>query len=168
MPKKSGSNSRIEVLFPIVLFLIFTMSALIVILFAARIYQSTIEESAIQYRDNISASYITQKIRQSDTSGSVGIGELDGCKALTLKSSIEGDEYITYIYAYDGAVRELFTSSADNKNNFSAGSGMVIFEASDMSLSYENNNLLTIDITDSDGDIHSTKISIKSDREETP
>lgn len=162
MPVNTRSHSRIEVLFPIVLFLIFTLSALIVILFAARIYQGTIEDGNAQYRENIAFSYLTQKIHQTDTNGSVSVGTLDGNQALLLNETYEGMPYTTYIYAYDGKIRELFIAADESVSSLVPGSGMEIFEAKSMDVSMLYNNLLSITITDENDHAKNIRVALRS------
>ena len=67
----------IDFLFPVALFFVFALSALTVILLAARIYQSTTESSSLNYTARTSLSYINEKIHQNDCDGAVYLDE--GC-----------------------------------------------------------------------------------------
>ena len=55
-----------------------------------------------------SLSYINEKIRQNDTAEGVSIQTLEGKDVLALKSSFDGVGYTTYIYEYEGNLKELF------------------------------------------------------------
>ena len=78
----------IDYLFPIALFFVFALSALTVLLLAARIYQSTTENSSLNYTSRTSLSYISEKIHQNDMDGKVTIGSFDGCDALIMEQNI--------------------------------------------------------------------------------
>ena len=75
----------IDILFPISLYFVFTVSALTVLLLATNVYRITTENSALNFNANTSLSYITEKIHQNDTEGAVSIGSFDGHQALILK-----------------------------------------------------------------------------------
>ena len=81
----------IDYLFPIALFFVFALSALTVLLLAARIYQSTTENSSLNYTSRTSLSYISEKIHQNDMDGKVTIGSFDGCDALIMEQNIGED-----------------------------------------------------------------------------
>ena len=53
-------NHMIDFLFPVALFFVFALSALTLILLAARIYQSTTENSSLNYSSRTCLSYISE------------------------------------------------------------------------------------------------------------
>ena len=53
-------------------------------------------------------SYIANQVRRADAFGGVEVGEWSGQEALLLNQDFGGWEYVTYLYYYDGALRELF------------------------------------------------------------
>lgn len=111
---QSRKHHIIDILFPISLYFVFTVSALTVLLLATNVYRTTTENSALNFNANISLSYITEKIHQNDTEGAVSIGSFDGHQALILKQHYNDTEYVTYIYVSEGNLMELYTkSSAD-------------------------------------------------------
>lgn len=63
------------------------------------------------YNTRTSFAYITEKIRQFNTNESIQISDLDGHEALLLSTVSEEDTYYTYIYMYDGYLKELFIKS---------------------------------------------------------
>ena len=98
MYMQDKKKHMIDFLFPVVLFFVFTLSALTVILLAAGIYQSTTEESSLNDSARTSLSYISEKLHQSDAADSVSIGTFDGCEALILKHSSDDDDYLSLIH----------------------------------------------------------------------
>ena len=99
---QSRKHHIIDILFPISLYFVFTVSALTVLLLATNIYRTTTENSALNFNANTSLSYITEKIHQNDTEGAVSIGSFDGHQALILKQHYNDTEYVTYM-----SVREI-------------------------------------------------------------
>lgn len=97
----------VDFLFPVALFFVFTVSALTVILLATNIYRSTTEHSSLDYTAATSLSYITEKIHQNDHGG-IHLSTFDSCDALVIESTYNNTDYCTYIYEYQGALKELF------------------------------------------------------------
>ncbi len=150
---------QIEFLFPIALFFFFTLSALVVILFAARVYQSTIRDAAVNYNANTSLAYVREKVHRHDSAGAVSITEFGGCKALRLAEDVNGMEFATYIYQYDGSLREVFIQSG-NEASVSAESGMEILPVQEFDVTLNNDRLLYFSCTDTDGAVASAYVGI--------
>ena len=56
-------------------------------------------------------SYLREKIRQNDRADAIQIGEVEGQQALQITEQIKGKKYVTYIYADEGMLKELFISA---------------------------------------------------------
>ena len=84
MNRNPARKHSTDILFVLVLFLVFTSSALAVILLGARVYQSTSSRMESNYNVRTALAYVSEKIRQNDESGAVSLCELDGIPALTL------------------------------------------------------------------------------------
>lgn len=116
--KKSFSRRAhmVDVLFILALFCVFAASALMVVVIGADVYQGTVRGMERNFNLYTSLNYLTQKVRQYDTEGAVSIGEIEGQDALVLEERVGDGVYQTFIYYWDGALRELFVmqdSSAD-------------------------------------------------------
>ncbi len=107
MPNHKTTKHHIEILFPVILFSIFALAAITVILFAARIYKHGVDEAARNYSARTSYAYVSEKIRRSDAGGVIGTESFNGEEVLSI-SDPEHDDYVTYIYLYDGSLRELY------------------------------------------------------------
>lgn len=101
-------NHMIDLLFPVALFFVFTVSAIVVILLATRIYQSTTDTSFRSDTAPTALTYISERVHQNDTLGGITLGTFDGCEALILTHSEEQSGYTTYIYVHEGRLKELF------------------------------------------------------------
>lgn len=104
----SQKRHAIDFLFPVTVFFVFTISALTVILLAARIYQSTTDDSQRNYTSGTALSYLTEKLRQTDREDGIFLDELDGTQAVVLRQETADASYLTYLYAWDGQLRELY------------------------------------------------------------
>ncbi len=149
----------IDFLFSVALFFVFALSALIVILLAARIYQSTTEHSSLNYTSRTSLSYISEKIHQNDLDGAVYLGHFDGYEALVMEQKLEDITYYTYIYVCDNELKELFTSGA---SGMKASSGQTILEIQDFSMEEISDNLFKFSCTDQNNQQASTMIGVRS------
>lgn len=99
-------------LFTLSLLLMFAFSTLVLVLLGSRIYRNGVSHLDRNYTTRTALAYVTEKIRQHDEKDSVSFSELDGIPALFLKDTIDGDSFFTFVYFYDGALRELFVHSS--------------------------------------------------------
>lgn len=159
MKFRTKQKHMIDLIFPVALFFVFALSALTVLLLAARIYRSTTENSSMNYTARTALSYISEKIRQNDIDGNIRIGKLDGENALILEQTYEDSVYNTYIYAYEGALRELFVRS-DSPADLSAGTKILEVEA--FSMEQAADHLLSFSCTAADGKTDSILVAVKS------
>ena len=51
---------------------------------------------------------MTEKLHQADSSDSIAAGSFDGQDAIVIRQNYSDQSYVTYLYAYDGYLRELF------------------------------------------------------------
>lgn len=139
MKFRTNRKHIIDFIFPVVLFVVFALCALTVLLLAARIYQSTTETSSLNYTSRTGLSYINEKIHQNDVNGGVSIRDLNGTPALVMEQTYDTAVYYTYIYSYDGELKELFVKS-DTPAELS--SGKTILEVKSFSMEEAGENLL--------------------------
>lgn len=149
----------IDFLFPVALFFVFALSALTVILIAARIYQSATEHSSLNYTSRTSLSYISEKVHQNDLNGAVTLGSFDGCDALIMEQSVGEDTYYTYIYADNRELKELFIKEGASAD---ASAGHKILDIQDFSMEQISDKLLKVSCTDQNDQTASIVIGIRS------
>ena len=75
---------------------------------SANIYNTQTKESSSNYVARTSLAYVNEKIRQNDEGGGMSIQSVDGRDCLALAGNSDGIAYTTYIYEYDGSLKELF------------------------------------------------------------
>lgn len=150
----------IDIIFPVTLFFLFAFSAITILLLAARIYQSTIEEASMNDTARTGLAYVSEKIHQKDASGCVEITELDGIEALRLEQEYEGERYDTYIYMYEDALRELFVKRGAEAE---PASGTAILELADFTMTEKEKNLLQFTCTDKEGRKESVYVAVRSE-----
>ncbi|HRC80614.1 MAG TPA: DUF4860 domain-containing protein [Sedimentibacter sp.] len=108
------------------LYLIIVILSVLIIFLGKNIYDNINEERNTNYNLRVSLSYIANKIRQSDKSGSVEIKQVNGENALVLNEEYDDEQYQTWIYFYEGGIYEMFT---DSENTFDLSDGMKLVDA---------------------------------------
>ncbi len=158
MRKPVSKKRQIEFVLPVMIFFVFTLSALIVILFAARVYQRTVADAAMNYNANTSLAYIREKIHQHDNGG-IGVTSFDGCEAIVMKDTLNGEIYATYIYASQNCLWELFIKDG-MEENFSASSGQKILDVKEFTVTAVGKRLLRFSCTDENNQTASACVGI--------
>ena len=110
MKKTEHWIMKTESLMALLLIGLFAVCILSVLLTGADVYQRLTGRDQRVYETRTTAQYLTTKIRQADVDGSLKIEESEGIRALTITESIEGMAYKTWIYRYDGYMREFFAA----------------------------------------------------------
>ena len=135
---------RIDALFPILLFGVLTVFALLVIVLSAKIYKNTTDNSYRNHQSRIALSYVSEKIHQLEGS-QVSLTKIEEMDALKITQTHNDTQYHTYIYFYDGAIRELFIKE---NTSVSLIDGKEILKVSDFSMKQVEENLLYFLCTD--------------------
>lgn len=151
----------IDFIFPLALFLVFTACAILVTLFAATSYGKTTSQARDNYSSRTTLSYLREKVRHSDMTDSIGIKSYQGIDCLALTQHFDGKEYITYIYEYDGSLKELFIMDG---SDIPLETGTDIMEINDFSITEDSEGLFRFSITDIDDHQSSILITAKSDK----
>ncbi len=157
---KKQENHIIDILFVIALFCIFALSSFFLISIGANIYSKTVANMESNFNGRTAFAYITEKIRQSDATGSVSVSKLDDTPALTVTQEINGVPYITYLYQHENDLKEL-TIRKDTP--LPANAGQSIVSVSNFSLKQLNNDLLAFSFTTTDGENYDLYISTKTE-----
>ena len=98
----------IDLIFPIALLFVFAVSAFSVLILAADVYASTSGRLNANDENRTALSYISEKIRQNDFNGAIGTVTIDDTDCLALSAVYNETPCTTYIYVYDGVLKELF------------------------------------------------------------
>ena len=155
----SQKRHAIDFLFPVTVFFVFTISALTVILLAARIYQSTTDDSQRNYTSGTALSYLTEKLRQNDREDGIFLDELDGTQAVVLRQETADASYLTYLYAWDGQLRELYVKEG---TTLSPSAGKSILPVKEFSVEETENQVITFRCTDTSGETATAVYTIRS------
>ncbi len=159
MDFKQKNRHMVDVLFVIALFCVFAICALMLVIIGSDVYRKTVRSMDQNYNTRTSFAYITEKIRQFDSEDAVSVGSLDGTDALVLTTTANDTAYSTYIYMYDGYLKELFTKS---DTAISLESGQNILPLSDFTLTAINEHLYQFTLTSENNSTYSLYVSTRS------
>ena len=157
MAIRKDHRHTIDFIFPLAVLFVFAVSAFAVLLLSAHIYAGQTAQSESDYQANTPLSYIREKIRQNDQNSSLSVGSIEGKDCLILQS----DGISTYIYAYDGNLKELYIR---NDIVAHAKDGKDILEIKDFQIHELSNVLFRVSCQASDGTSQSVILSERSAR----
>mgnify|MGYP004650273813 FL=1 len=159
MFKLESHSRKFDSFIVLLLFFLFATTAFVLIIIGIKQYKLTVDTMNTNYEVRTATSYLTEKIRQHDTGLGITTTTLDNTPALMLSEDIDSNTYITYIYYYDGYLRELFLSS---DAVFSVESGQPIIEIGGLDIAEVTVNSISISLTTTDGHKSSMYLSTKS------
>ncbi len=158
--RRERQDHMVNILLPLALLLMFAISALAVLLFAAKIYRSTVENSTMNDESRTALSYVSEKIHSGDSSGCVRLESLQGVDALVLEQSYAGEIYCTYVYQYEGMLKELFVKAG---TEIPLSAGRTILELESFSMTAYSDDLLLFTCTDHSGQSASAYVALRSE-----
>lgn len=148
MNQKAGSRGQtMNVLFTMLLFLVFVLCALFTVLIGGKVYENISARMEENYLGSTALSYVANKVRQGDVYDMISVEEIEGVPVLQIGERAGEETYITWIYQQDGYIKELYT---DIQSGLTLKDGLEIMECEGLSLSM-NQNLLRIEILGQDG-----------------
>ena len=157
-----AKNHKIVALLPLIVLIILTFCAVAVVLFAARIYGSTVEDTSQADDYRTAVSYISGRIHGFDSAGSVSVENLDGCEAIMLTHPDGNRTYATYIYCYDGFLRELMVPYGTSA---SLSAGTEILAVNTLKIEELTPGLFRFSATDEAGNCTAAVVSLRSETE---
>lgn len=143
--KKSNSAQGADLLFSMLLLLVFILCSVFTILIGSRVYENIRARNNSSFYSDTAVSYVTNKVRQSDRAGSVEVRDTDGCRVLALSyTSPDGIVYETWIYTLDGSLKELYS---EKDSGLTVADGLDIMECAPLDFNLdEESGLLTLSL----------------------
>lgn len=110
---KNGHKTAhaVESLAALLLFAVFAVCVLSVLLTGAGVYRRLTERDRAAFDSRTAVRYVTTRVHKADRAEGLALRRFEGLDALVLPEQIDGDSYETWIYCYDGQLRELFIRS---------------------------------------------------------
>lgn len=141
---------------------LFAVLALFCVIVGAEVYRGTVENSRENAALRNAMSYVTGKVRTADAENAIRIAEGPEGNMLELSETIDGEDYITYIYGYRGEIRELFTAAS---YGFDPEAGEIVASAQRFSPSMEAPGLICLNVTLNNED-YASHIALGSEQED--
>ena len=157
----AGNRGEVRGVFIFALLAAFALLSLVVVVVGARSYRMINATAEQAFVSRTGMSYLVGKVRGTDAAGQIAIVEEDGMDVLTLGQTIDGARYVTYIFCDGVSVREYF---ARDDIAFSPDFGETIFDASNLTLSFDG-SLLTMLIVDDGGETHTSSVFLQAAKE---
>ena len=141
-----SKSVHIDILFVLIIFCVFSASALASLTLGGSVYKNILAQSQARHDERTSFFYIWTKIKNSDEYGRVYVDNFDGTPALVLEEDLSGQRYLTYIYCHDGWVKELFGTAT---SEYKLSDGQSILDLGDNELQFLQLRSGAIRISDS-------------------
>ena len=153
--RRKPIQHHIDALIALLLFGVFAACVLAVLLTGADAYRRLTQRDQAAYERRACTQYIATKVRQADGLDNLAVADIAGAQTLILGGDAE---YVTYIYCYDGWLRELY-SWVEEPMFPESGQGLIQAEGLDLSL---EDGLLTIRVTTAQGGEDTLMLSLRS------
>ncbi len=154
------SGKRIvDIFFVVCLFALYLVCTFTLCIIGINVYQKSINDSAENYNIRTSVLYITEKSRQNLSTNGIRIDEVSDSSALVLSQTIEGAVYNTWMYVEDGYLCEVLMPEG---SEVIPDIGQKIMPLQKLELNIDDNNLLTINVTDESGLSYDSSLYIHS------
>ena len=149
MERNKTTKHTIDILFVITLFCIFAISVLLLTGTGAGVYEKIVGNMTTNYNTRTANTYLFNKIHRADKNGYVSVGEFGGSKALIMKEEVNNVFYCTYIYNYEGELKELFVRE---NQEIPPEFGTTIFQLDNFSIEEVSGSLLRFSYTTEEGE----------------
>jgi hypothetical protein len=136
----------------------FVLLSVGVMVLGISVYNNTNKLSADNYAQRTVLSYIANQVRRGDASGGVEVRDIDGTRALVFRQDFDGSDYLTCLYAHEGALRELFTEDGSEQE---LSSGISIMPVADLSFELRD-GLIDVTVTETSGEVRNLILTPRS------
>lgn len=153
--RSKAKKHSMDTLFTFLLLLVFALFSLLLTAMGSAVYRSGVKHLNENYTSRTAIAYVSEKVRQHDGAGDIFLTEVEEIPAIGFRDEIENNAFITYVYYWEGALRELFIR-ADNTPLAAMGNSIVELESFEIALpdkaSENTANLLRVTASGHDGD----------------
>lgn len=149
MKKHAGNRHIIDMVFVVALLFLFAMSALMLIALGSSIYSRSVDTMRENYDSRTAYAYITEKLRQYDAEGKISTDIFNNSGAIRIDSNINGTDYVTYLYDYEGALMESFARA--DAGTLLPEAGQKIMDIDGFTLNPRGDGIIEVTITLQDG-----------------
>ena len=148
-----------DTVFVMLLFALFCFTAFVLVMIGVKQYKLTADSMDYNYEVRTATSYLREKTAQNDSGSGIEVQDIDGTQAICLTNTINDKDYYTYIYYYDGYLRELFVA---DDSVYSMESGQQIIELSGMDITENSLGFVEVKLIDTSGSSSTVFLETKS------
>lgn len=159
MKRRNEKKHVIDFLFPLAVFFVLVASSVAIVVLASGFYSRQVKTSSASYSGRTALAYVTEKMHQNDENGAIADGTFDGENALVIRQRYDEKDYVTYLYAYDGYLRELFVRDGTEAK---ASDGRKILVTKDFEAKETSDGIFHLYCENEDGKKTDTFVSVKS------
>ena len=152
-------SHRISSVFVFVLIGLFAVASLTLSLIGLRVYRSVTDAAGENSDAQMLLSYLSNKVRAHDTVGGISVAQLEGIPAMRFFETVEGDSYVTTVYAYQGAVWE---SLAQANEPFEPENGERLIAADSLAFSLLSPSLIETAVTLPGGEPRTMRVALRA------
>lgn len=109
----SGRGKSISGAFVFLLLGVFALFSTMLVLLSAQLYRTTVDQTRLHNDRRVLGSYLMNIVRGNDAADAVRVERIGETEALCFAFDADGEEYVTYVYCWDGALRELFAPAEE-------------------------------------------------------
>ena len=135
---KKTPEHTIDRVFLLALLALFAATTFLVVSIGAKQYHSIADSMTANYETRTVSSYLEEKMNQNDVAGSVAVTSIGAFPAIALSETVNDAIYTTYIYCYDGYLREITVSDG---TTVLPGDGQKIIETKALAIDMVSSNL---------------------------
>lgn len=133
---------------------LFAALAIGLVLLASGVYRTAAAQEIKNDARRTALSYLMNQVRRADNAGGIVVTTFPD-DALSLSEEVDGTNYVTLIYCYEGQLRELY---AEAGTDVRPEDGIPILELQSLQISAEDGRI-TFTVTDQEGTISSGTLS---------
>ena len=138
---------------------VFMVLALGVTALSSALYSNTVQTASENNSSRTAIAYLSNQIRRCDHAEAIIVTRFEDLAAIKLVEYIDEDRYVTWLYCYDGYLRELFT---EDTILLSVDAGIPILPLQSLSFQESTERLLQITIKDEQGLISQLQLAPRS------
>jgi hypothetical protein len=121
---------------------VFLFLSIGLVLLGSSVYRKVVAGSQANDNMRTTLSYIANQVRRNDAQGNIQVGEFYGQDALLLTQYLEGIECVTYLYCWEGSLRELFVEKG---YELTPESGLPLIPLEDIYFSVSEEGLISVE-----------------------
>lgn len=157
---KRQKSQAVDFIFILGLFCALCCCAVLVVLLGANVYKKTTQAMDLNFTQHTGLEYIVEKFHQNDMEGGAYLDKIESQPAIVLKNTKGQDTFCTYIYYYNGYLREL---SLTGEATPLLSAGQKIVKAAGLDLD-QKDAVFTVSITATSGEKASVQVALVSER----